>query len=77
MKNEIVKRVITGFVVQTFLNGECIHQEFVGDDDTYEDEYGDTLDYADYSDTHNYPTEMWSPILKEEIIEKCASALSK
>jgi len=77
MENEIVKRVITGFVIQTFENGKCIHQEFVGEDDIYEDEVGNVLEYNDYRDTHDYPTEMWSPILKEEIIEKCASALCK
>ena len=72
MKNEIVNRIIIGFVVQAFQNGECIHQEFVGDDDIYEDVYGNALDYADYSDTHDYPTEMWSPTLKEEMMEKHA-----
>lgn len=64
MENEIVKRVITGFVVQTFENGKCIHQEFVGEDDIYEDEVGNVLEYNDYCDTHDYPTEMWSPPLK-------------
>jgi hypothetical protein len=43
----VTKKIIVGFVVQTFDNEtkKCIHQEFVsGDDITYENDNGDTLD---------------------------------
>lgn len=39
------KKITEGFVIQTYNNGKCVHQEFVaGDQCNYEDEAGNRVD---------------------------------
>ena len=60
-----IKKIIVGFVVQTYENGSCVEQEFVeGEDVSFENECGKTLDESDLPDEmEDYSCEMLQPKL--------------
>jgi len=55
----IIKKIVYGYVVQTFEGDDCVEQEFIaGDQVEWEDENGEQLD-LDFTPYH--PMEMKQP----------------
>jgi len=60
MTTEQYNKIVIGFVVQRYVDGRCTHQEFIGDEVSYEDPNGEPID-VDLTSEKYQPMQMIQP----------------